>query len=77
VVAFATGSVVGDAKAGGAYGTPFVAMAPAVAVGLMVYAFGKASMAHFNPAVTDGFFITGHITLRQLPVYFAAEIAGG
>jgi aquaporin Z len=76
VVVFATGSVVIDARTGGAYGTPFVALAPAVAVALMVYAFGRVSMAHFNPAVTVGFFISNHITARQLPVYFAAEIVG-
>lgn len=76
VVAFATGAVVVDARVGGAYGTPFVALAPAVAVALMVYAFGKVSMAHFNPAITVGFFITGHIAAKQLPVYFAAEVIG-
>jgi len=76
VVVLATGSVVIDAKLGGILGTPFAAMCPAIAVALMVYAFGKISMAHFNPAVTLGFLITGHITLRQFPVYFAAEVAG-
>ncbi len=76
VVVFATGSVVINAKAGGTLGTPFEAVAPAIAVALMVYAFGKISMAHFNPAVTVGYFITGHITRSQLPVYLAAEIIG-
>lgn len=76
VVVFATGSAVIDAKAGGAYGTPFVALAPAVAVALMVYVFGRVSMAHFNPAVTAAFYVTGHITRRQLSVYLAAELAG-
>lgn len=76
VVAFASGSVVIDAKAGGAYGAPFVAAAPAVAVALMVYAFGRISLAHFNPAVTVAFFITKHISKKQLAVYFAAEISG-
>jgi aquaporin Z len=33
-------------------------------------------MAHFNPAVTMGYFITKHITFRQLLNYFAAEIIG-
>ena len=41
-----------------------------------VYAFGKISMAHFNPAVTIGYYITGHITKPQIVVYFAAEIVG-
>lgn len=76
VVVFATGSVVIDAQAGGAYGTPFAAVAPAVAVAACVYAFGKVSMAHFNPAVTVAFFITGHISKAQLPVYLGAEMIG-
>lgn len=76
VVVFATGSVVIDAQAGGAYGTPFAAVAPAIAVAACVYAFGKISMAHFNPAVTIGFFITGHISKAQLPVYLGAEMIG-
>jgi len=76
IVLFATGSVVIDAKMGGVLGLPFVAFAPFVGVAIMVYAFGKISMAHFNPAVTVGFLITGHITKRQLPIYLGAEIAG-
>jgi aquaporin Z len=76
IVAFATGSVVINARAGGAYGLAFEAAAPAVAVALMVYAFGKVSMAHFNPAVTAAFYVTGHVAKSRLPVYFAAEIAG-
>jgi aquaporin Z len=42
----------------------------------MVYAFGRISMAHFNPAVTLGFFVSGHVKKSQLPVYLGAEIAG-
>jgi aquaporin Z len=76
VVASATGSVVIDAKYGGIFGLPFIAFAPFVGVAIGVYLFGKISMAHFNPAVTVGYFITKHITPRQLPIYFAAEIIG-
>jgi aquaporin Z len=76
VVLFATGSVVIDAKMGGALGLPFVAFAPFAGVAMMVYAFGKISMAHFNPAVTIGFLVTGQISRRQLPVYLGAEITG-
>lgn len=76
VVAFATGSVVINAKYGGVFGLPLIAFAPFVGVAIGVYLFGRISMAHFNPAVTVGYFITSHITLRQLPKYFAAEIIG-
>ena len=76
VVLFASGSVVIDAKYGGIFGLPFIAFAPFVGIAIGVYLFGKISMAHFNPAVTVGYYITKHITLRQLPKYFAAEIIG-
>ncbi len=76
VVVLATGSVVLDAKYAGTFGLWFVALAPAVAVALMVYAFGKVSMAHFNPAVTIGYLVTKHMPKNLLPVYFAAEIIG-
>ncbi|HXX05568.1 MAG TPA: aquaporin [Candidatus Bathyarchaeia archaeon] len=76
VVVFATGSVVLDAKYVGTYGLWFVALAPAVAVAGMVYAFGKISMAHFNPAVTVGFLITKHTPKKLFPLYLGAEIIG-
>ena len=76
VVVLATGSVVIDAKYGGKLGLPFIAFAPFVGVAIGVYLFGKISMAHFNPAVTLGFLISGHITKLQLLQYFAAEITG-
>ncbi|MFL6489373.1 MAG: MIP/aquaporin family protein [Nitrososphaera sp.] len=76
VVVLATGSVVIDAKVGGKLGLPFIAIAPFVGVAICVYLFGKISMAHFNPAVTVGFLISGHISKVQLLQYFAAEIIG-
>ena len=76
IVVFASGSVVLDAKYVGMFGLWFVALCPAVAVALMVYAFRKISMAHFNPAVTIGYLVTKHTSKNLLPVYFAAEIIG-
>ncbi|HZB17576.1 MAG TPA: aquaporin [Nitrososphaeraceae archaeon] len=77
VVVLATGSVVIDAKTNGVLGIPFIAFAPFVGVAIGVYLFGKISMAHFNPAVTVGFFITKHITTKiQLAYYFSAQILG-
>jgi aquaporin Z len=76
VVVLASGSVVIDAKFGGKLGLPFIAFAPFVGIAIGVYLFGKISMAHFNPAVTLAFMISGHITKFQLLQYFAAEITG-
>lgn len=77
VIALATGSVVLDARVGGGIlGLPFIAFAPFVGVAIGVYLFGKISMAHFNPAVSVGFLITRHITVRQFAYYLVAEIIG-
>ena len=46
-----------DAKLNGLLGLPFIAIAPAIAVAIGVYLFGKTSTAHFNPAVTVAFLI--------------------
>ncbi|MHA7734723.1 MIP/aquaporin family protein [Nitrosopumilus sp. S6] len=77
LVVFATGSIVYDAEFfDGQLGIPFAAVAPFVALLIGVYSFGKISLAHFNPAVTIGYYITGHITKIQILYYFAAEIIG-
>jgi aquaporin Z len=79
VIVFATGSVLLDAKLNGALGLPFIAIAPAIAVAIGVYLFGKTSMAHFNPAVTVGFLITKHVKSKKqlLFSYLLAEVIGG
>ncbi len=77
LVVFATGSIVYDAEVfDGKLGTPFAALAPFIALLIGVYAFGKISLAHFNPAVTIGYYITWHITKIQVLYYFIAEIIG-
>ena len=77
LVIFATGSIVYDAEFfDGELGIPFAALAPFIALLIGVYSFGKVSLAHFNPAVTIGYYITGHITKIQIVYYLAAEIIG-
>ena len=76
VVVFATGSVVLSVKYSETLGLWFVALAPAVAVAIMVRMFGIISMAHFNPAVTVAFYITKHMPKGHFPLYLGAEIIG-
>ena len=76
IVVCATGSVVINTQSGGKIGLWFEAFAPFAAVSLMVYAFGKISMAHFNPASTITFLITKHMPKNLLPLYLVAEIIG-
>jgi aquaporin Z len=72
----ATGSIVFDAQLGSTLGPIFVAAIHFVGLTIVVYAFGKYSMAHFNPAVTIGFFISGHTKAKTIPVYFGAQAIG-
>ena len=76
LVVFATGSIVLDAQINGTPGYVYAAIAPFIALIIGVYSFGKISLAHFNPAVTIGYYITGHISKIQVAYYFAAEIIG-
>ena len=77
LVVFATGSIVYDVEFfDGSLGIPFAAVAPFIALLIGVYSFGKISLAHFNPAVTIGYYITGHITKIQVLYYLIAEIIG-
>ena len=76
LVVGATGSIVYNEMLGGIYGISFIAAGHFVALTIAVYAFGKYSMAHFNPAVTIAFFITKHVSAKHLPVYFTAQLIG-
>ena len=76
LVVAATGSMVYDVMLGGIYGHHFVVAIHFIGLAIVVYAFGKYSMAHFNPAVTIAFFITKHVKGRQLPYYFVAQAVG-
>jgi aquaporin Z len=42
----------------------------------MIFLFGRYSMAHFNPAVTVAYFVAKYINVKQIPVYFAAQVIG-
>jgi len=76
LVVGATGSIVYNEMLGGIYGIGFIAVGHLVALSIAVYAFGKYSMAHFNPAVTIAFFITKHVKGKHLPLYFTAQTIG-
>jgi glycerol uptake facilitator protein len=42
----------------------------------MVYAIGKVSGCHINPAVTFGLAVTKRVPWREVPVYWAAQVVG-
>jgi len=54
---------------------------PALAIGtclmVMIYMGGHISGGHYNPAVTLGVFLRGHIDLFKTIWYFIAQVVGG
>lgn len=48
-----------------------------LAVAMAVYAVGRVSGAHINPAVTLGLAVVGRFPWRQVPAYMLAQMLGG
>ena len=53
------------------------ALASGLAIALMSVAFGHVSGAHFNPAVTIGFWITKRMSTMEVLGYWVAQLLGG
>ena len=53
-----------------------VALAFGLVIAIMIYAFGHVSGAHFNPAVSVGFAIGGHLPWPRVASYAAVQITG-
>jgi len=66
------GAVAADSLTGG-LGTVGIAMAFGLVVMAMIYAVGNVSGAHFNPAVTVGFWLAGRFELRCVPFYVLSQ----
>lgn len=76
LVVLATGTIVYDSQTGGGYGLYIAAAGPFVALAVCVGLFARVSLAHFNPAVTIAYYVTGHTKRDQLAWYLSAEMAG-
>jgi len=76
LVIAATVSVVYDGRFGQILGPIGNAVVHFIGISIMIFVFGKYSMAHLNPAVTIGFFISGYIDAKKIPLYFVAQTIG-
>ena len=70
------GAIITNAERAGALGSVGVSLVFGLVILAGIAAFGHLSGAHFNPAVTSGFFLTRHLPGRDAITYIAAQLAG-
>ena len=71
-----TGAIIIDGVSGGALGTVGIAITFGLIVMAMIAAVGEVSGAHFNPAVTIGFWLTKRFETKQVIPYVLAQTIG-
>ncbi|MEI6233789.1 MAG: aquaporin [Planctomycetota bacterium] len=71
-----TGAVVTNSVSHGAVTHPGIALVFGLVVMALIYAFGSISGAHFNPAVTLGFWAAKEFPLSEVPKYIASQLVG-
>ena len=71
------GAIVTDAERGGALGAVGIGLVFGLVILAAIAALGHISGAHFNPAVSAGFWLTRHMPGRETVAYVAAQLAGG
>ena len=76
IVLAGTGAIDIDAARAGAIGHAGIAMTFGLVVMVMIFAVRDVSGAHFNPAVTLGFWAAGRFPARQVAPYIASQLAG-
>lgn len=68
-----TGAIVINQVSGGVITHPGIALTFGLVVMSMIYAFGEISGAHFNPAVTLGFFVAGRFPGARVAPYVVVQ----
>lgn len=71
-----TGAIIADDVYAGAITHTGIALAFGAIVAIMIYAVGHVSGAHFNPAVSLGFLITGKLNLKKFLGYILSQLLG-
>lgn len=71
-----TGAIVINQASNGAITHAGIALTFGLIVLAMIYTVGDVSGAHLNPAVTTAFAVARRFPWRDVPGYFAAQVAG-
>jgi len=71
-----TGAIIINQTSGGVITHVGIALTFGLIILAMIYTFGDISGAHFNPAVTIGFWVTRRLPGRQVPLYIASQCIG-
>ena len=71
-----TGAIVVDDVSGGAITLVGIALTFGLVILAMIYAVGDISGAHFNPAVTIAFWLSGRFSARSVLPYIASQCLG-
>lgn len=71
-----TGAIVTNEVSNGAITHVGIAITFGLIVMAMIYAFGEASGAHLNPAVTIAFAINKNFSLKQVLPYIVSQLCG-
>lgn len=72
-----TGAVIINDFSDGVITHTGIALTFGLVIMVMIYAVGDISGAHFNPAVTIGFWVAKHFPYREIAPYILAQLAGG
>jgi len=71
-----TGAIVINDVSHGAVTHVGIALTFGLVVLALIYALGDVSGAHFNPAITFGFWAAGRLPVKSLPAFVAGQCAG-
>jgi len=71
-----TGAIVIDQQTGGQVGHAGIAATFGLIVLAMIYTFGETSGAHFNPAVSIGFWVAGRFEGNKVLPYILSQVGG-